>query len=85
MGVGDAAAKWGYGDRPGRAVQVEPVEPMLKASGTRRLKLKHDEPLSIFAFKINLRRSNLGASGAGGTGGSAGSAGRACIVCMFRV
>ena len=29
---------------------------MLKAPGTKRLKLKYDEPLSNFAFKFNLRR-----------------------------
>jgi len=33
---------------------------MLKASGTKRLKLQHDEPLSSSAFKFNLRRYNLG-------------------------
>jgi hypothetical protein len=29
---------------------------MLKASGTRRLKLKHDEHVPFLAFKFNLRR-----------------------------
>ena len=29
--------------------------PVLKASGTKRLKLKRDEPLSNFAFNSNLR------------------------------
>jgi hypothetical protein len=43
----------------GRAVQVDPIKPTLKAPGTKRLKLKHDEPLSTFAFKINLRRYNV--------------------------
>jgi len=38
------------------AVQVDPIKPTLKAPGTKRLKLKHDEPLSNFAFKFNLRR-----------------------------
>jgi hypothetical protein len=42
----------------GRAVQVDPIKPTLKAPGTKRLKLKHDEPLSRFAFKFNLRRFN---------------------------
>jgi hypothetical protein len=39
-------------------VQVKPMKPVLKAPGTtsKRLKLKHDGPLSIFALKINLRR-----------------------------
>ena len=40
---------------PGRAVQVDPSKPTLTAPGTKRLKLKCDEPLSNFAFKCNLR------------------------------
>jgi hypothetical protein len=40
----------------GRAVQVELVKLMLKAPGTKRLKLACDDPLSNFAFKCNLRR-----------------------------
>jgi hypothetical protein len=32
------------------------MKPTLKAHGTDRLKLKSDEPLSSFAFKVNLRR-----------------------------
>ena len=40
----------------GRAVQVEPMKPMLKAPGTKRLKLKYDEPPSNITFKFNLRR-----------------------------
>jgi hypothetical protein len=40
----------------GRAVQVGPVKPKLKAPGTYLLTLKHDELLSSFAFKVNLRR-----------------------------
>jgi len=39
-----------------RAVQVEPIEPLLKAPGTQRLKLQYDEPLSKFASRLNLRR-----------------------------
>ena len=42
--------------RSGRAVQVGPMKPMLKAPGTKRLKLKYDESPSNFAFKFNLRR-----------------------------
>ena len=38
-------------------MQVDPVKPTLKAPGTRRLKLKCDEPLLNFAFNFNLRRS----------------------------
>jgi len=37
-------------------VQVDPVKPTLKAPGTKRLKLKYDEPPSNFAFKFNLHR-----------------------------
>jgi hypothetical protein len=40
-------------------VQVDPINPTLKALGTKRLKLKCDEPLSNFAFKFNLRRYTL--------------------------
>jgi len=40
----------------GRAVQVDPIKPMLKSPGIKRLKLKYDELLSSFAFKFNLRR-----------------------------
>ena len=32
------------------------MKPMLKALGTKPLKLKYDKPLSNFAFKFNLRR-----------------------------
>jgi len=39
----------------GRAVQVDPIKPTLKAPGTKRLKLKYDEQLSNFAFNFNLR------------------------------
>ena len=42
--------------RRGMAVQVDPFKPTLKAPGTERLKLKHDEPLSDFAFNFKLRR-----------------------------
>jgi len=32
------------------------MKPKLKLPGTQRLKLKCDDPLSIFAFKFNFRR-----------------------------
>jgi hypothetical protein len=32
------------------------MKPKLKATGTKRLKLEHDEPLSSSGFKFNLRR-----------------------------
>jgi len=44
----------------GRAVQVDPIKPTLKPTGTKRLKLKWDEVLSSFAFKFNLRRYSSG-------------------------
>jgi hypothetical protein len=43
----------------GKAVQVATIKPTLKASGTKRLKVRHDVPLSSFAFKIILRRYNV--------------------------
>jgi hypothetical protein len=42
-------------EHQGGAVQLEPMKPMFKASGTKRLKLKYDELLATFAFTINLR------------------------------
>jgi hypothetical protein len=39
-------------------VQIDPIKPTLTAPGTKRLKLKHDELFSNFAFKFNLRRHN---------------------------
>jgi hypothetical protein len=41
----------------GQSVQVDPIKPTLKAPETKRLKLKHDELLSIllqFCFQIHL-------------------------------
>jgi hypothetical protein len=35
------------------------MKPMLKPSGTKNLRLKCDELLSIFAFKLNLRRYDM--------------------------
>ena len=40
----------------GRAVQVDPIKPMLKPPGTKHLRLKCDKLLSSFAFKFYLRR-----------------------------
>ena len=36
-------------------MQVDPIKPMLKPPGTKRLKLNCDEPLSSFAFTFNVR------------------------------
>jgi len=41
---------------PGRVVQVDPIKPVSKPPGTKRLKLSYDDPLSNFAFKFNMRR-----------------------------
>ena len=49
----------GGGPRYGKAVQVEPMKPTLKAPGSTCLKLKYDEPPSEFAFKFNLRRYTM--------------------------
>ena len=48
----------------GMAVQVETIKPKLKLPGTRRLKLKCDEPLSSFAFNLNLHRYSWDRRGA---------------------
>jgi hypothetical protein len=40
----------------GRAVQVDPIKPTLKAPGTEHVKLKCDILLSTFGSNINLRR-----------------------------
>ena len=37
-------------------MQVDPINPTLKAPGSKRLKLRNDEPFQNFAFKISLRR-----------------------------
>jgi hypothetical protein len=42
----------------GRAVQVDPIKPTLKAPGIKLLNLKYDKPLSNIAFKFSLRRYN---------------------------
>ena len=42
--------------RRGRAVQVDPTKPALKAPGSKPLELIYDGPLSNFAFNFNLRR-----------------------------
>ena len=44
------------GHERGRAVQVDPMTPVLKPPGTNRLKLQYDILLSTSAFKFNLRR-----------------------------
>ena len=53
----------------GRAVQVDPMKPTLKAPGPQRLKLEFDGMLSNFAFTFNLRRYTM-ARWAGNGGGA---------------
>jgi len=40
-------------------VQVDPINPTLKAPGIMLLKVKYGKPLSKFGFKFNLRRNTL--------------------------
>jgi hypothetical protein len=47
----------------GWAVQVAPIKPNLKPPGIKRLKVHHDEVLSNFGFKFNLRRYTMGGRG----------------------
>jgi hypothetical protein len=46
----------------GRAVQVDPIKPVLKPPGLMLLKLRCDGPLSKVAFNFNLRRYSVGAA-----------------------
>ena len=41
-------------------MQVDPIKPMLKAPGTKRLKLRCDKLLSDVVFNFNLRRYTEG-------------------------
>ena len=52
-------------------MHVKWMNPTLKAHGTKRLKLKYDDPLSDFAFNFSLRRYNE----AGTSEGTAAAAG----------
>ena len=54
---GARAARGGPRPRPGGAVQVDPIKPMLKVPGTKRLKLKYDILPAIllqFCFQFQL-------------------------------
>ena len=44
-------------------MQVDPIEPKLKARGTMCLKLEYDGLFSNFAFKLNLHRYTKGNEG----------------------
>jgi len=56
-------------------VQVDPIKPTLKPTGTKHLELQYDEPPSKFSFKINLRRYNwvMESGGSGGGGNDDGN------------
>ena len=51
------------GAHAGRAVQVDPMKPTLKAPVSKRLTLKHDGLLSSFAFNFSLRCYMLATAG----------------------
>jgi len=55
-GVEQCALRAAAVGRHGRAVQVDPIKPMLKPPGTKHLELRYDKLHSSFAFKFNLRR-----------------------------
>ena len=55
---GAAGAPHADAARLGKAVQLDPIKPTMKAPGIKLLKLKYDKPLSNFAFKFNLRHYN---------------------------
>ena len=44
-------------------MQVDPIKRTLKLTGTKRLELICDDPLSNFAFTFSLRHYNLVAAG----------------------
>ena len=81
----DAAEAKADVERAVRRCRLTPSHPRynLKAPGTKRLKLKYDEPLSNLAFKFNLRRhsqvgmmmnTNKSRAGRGGISTSAAGA-----------
>jgi hypothetical protein len=53
-----AAQEGGAGEK-GTAVQVDPIKPKLKPTGTERLKQNCDILLSNSAFNVNLRRYKM--------------------------
>jgi hypothetical protein len=46
----------------GEPTHLQRIKSKLKAPGTKRLKLEHDNLLSTFPFNIDLRRYSTGAS-----------------------
>ena len=86
--LGDADGDWHHvrtstvrhHGRRGRAVQVDPIKPTLKAPGTKRLKLKYDKLLQMllkFCFRFQLaslqRGGGDGARRVGVAGGGSGA------------
>jgi hypothetical protein len=69
---------------PGRAVQVDPIKPTLKAPGTKCLKLKDDDLLSNCAFSFNSRRYTPGAPRPAACGGAASKATWRAALCSTR-
>jgi hypothetical protein len=55
---------WGAGSARGlaygRAAQVDPIKPTLKAPGTRQIKLKYYTLLESFGYNFNLRGFTMG-------------------------
>jgi hypothetical protein len=49
----------GVADGHGRAVQVDPIKPMLKPPGTEPLKLECDGLVSSYALNFKLRRYDM--------------------------
>jgi len=61
-GGGDGGEAGDNPEQHGEAVQVDPIKPTLTAPGSKRLKLKYDEPLSNIAVKFNVRRYSTAVS-----------------------
>jgi len=55
-GAVDCALPGARRRRHGKAVQVDPIKPTLKAPGIKLSKLRCGKPLSKLAFNFNLRR-----------------------------
>ena len=71
-------------------MQVDPIKATLKAPGSKRLKLKHDNLLSHFAFRFNLRRYTKAKShpapvAPGGSGGGGGGPTREDLEILSKV
>jgi hypothetical protein len=60
--------------RLGKAAQVDPINPQLKAPGSKRCKLKYNKLRSTFAFNFNMRCYALAYDAHAGAAGAAGAA-----------